>query len=65
MGDVEWLNEHGDFDEWRVAAKAQYDEEYDNAYDRMIDDAIDFAERGPMRMSNNEDIGERNEKIIG
>ena len=45
MGDVEWLNEHGDFDEWRVAAKAQYDEEYDNAYDRMIDDAIDFAER--------------------
>lgn len=47
MGDAEWLNEHGGFDEWRVAAKAQYDEEYDNAYDRMIDDAIDFVEREP------------------
>jgi len=47
MGDVEWLNEHGDYNEWRAAAKAQYDEEYDNAYDRMIDDAIDFAEREP------------------
>lgn len=47
MADAEWLNEHGGFDEWRVAAKAQYDEEYDNAYDRMIDDAVDFAEREP------------------
>lgn len=54
MGDVEWLNEHGDFDEWRAAAKAQYDEEYDNAYDRMIDDAIDFAEREPYREKKDE-----------
>ena len=47
MADEEWLNEHGDYNEWRAAAKVQHDEKYDDAYDRMIDDAMDFAEREP------------------
>ena len=49
MADVEWLNEHGDYNEWRVAAEAQWWDDYgaDAAYDREIDDAMDFAERGP------------------
>ena len=49
MGDVEWLNEYGDFDEWRVAAEAHWWDDYgaDTAYDREIDDTIDFAEREP------------------
>lgn len=49
MGDEEWLNERGDYNEWRVAARAKWMEDYgaDDAYDRKIDDAIDFAEREP------------------
>ncbi|WP_298054344.1 hypothetical protein [uncultured Campylobacter sp.] len=49
MNDAEWLNEYGDFDEWRVAAEAQWWEDYgaDAAYDREIDDAEYFAERDP------------------
>ena len=47
MNDVEWLNEHGDYNEWRVAARAKWMEDYgaDDAYDRMIDDTMDFAQR--------------------
>lgn len=46
MNNVEWLNEHGDFDEWRAAAEAQWWEDYgaDAAYDREIDDVEYFAE---------------------
>jgi len=46
MDDAEWLNEHGDFDEWRAAAEAQWWEDYgaDAAYDREIDDAEYFGE---------------------
>ena len=49
MGELEWLNECGDFDEWRAAAETQWWDDYgaDAAYDRKIDDAIDFAEREP------------------
>ena len=54
MNDAEWLNEHGDYNEWRAAAKVQHDEEYDDAYDRMIDDAIDFAEREPYKEKKDE-----------
>ena len=49
MDDAEWLNEYGDFDEWRVAAEAQWWDDYgaDAAYDREIDDAEYFAQRDP------------------
>lgn len=49
MGELEWLNEYGDYNEWRAAAETQWWDDYgaDAAYDREIDDAIDFAEREP------------------
>ena len=48
MGNVEWLNECGDFDEWRAAAETQWWDDYgaDAAYDREIDDAMN-SEREP------------------
>lgn len=48
MTDEEWLNEYGDFNEWRAAARAKWMEDYgaDEAYDRMIDDAMN-SEREP------------------
>ena len=56
MADAEWLNEHGDYNEWRVAAEAQWWEDYgaDAAYDREIDDMIDFAEREPYKEKKDE-----------
>lgn len=56
MADAEWLNEHGDYNEWRVAARAKWMEDYgaDDAYDRMIDDTIDFAEREPYKEKKDE-----------
>ena len=49
MNEVEWLNECGSYEQWRVAAVAQWWEDYgaDAAYDREIDDAEYFAERDP------------------
>jgi hypothetical protein len=46
MNEVEWLNEYGDYNEWRAAAETQWWDDYgsDAAYDREIDDAEYFAE---------------------
>lgn len=49
MGDVEWLNECGSYEQWRAAAETQWWDDYgaDAAYDREIDDAEYFAQRDP------------------